>query len=207
MKKNIVIACIVTIIGIFILSFSQTGSKNDVSTQESTITPTSASTVLSSANLTQDEYNQFYKIAAAYLNGSKPYKCPDAVTFYDWKVKFYKDNPDLSLGEFSQRSNYLMQQNNYLYWACGIVFLNTYHDQEGQYLQEHGYNITPTPTTALSNDNYYTNSDGNQVHSPAYSNNDSIPAGATAQCADGTYSFSQHRRGTCSHHGGVAEWL
>jgi hypothetical protein len=25
--------------------------------------------------------------------------------------------------------------------------------------------------------------------------------------ADGTYSFSQSRRGTCSHHGGVAKWL
>jgi hypothetical protein len=35
----------------------------------------------------------------------------------------------------------------------------------------------------------------------------SPPAGATAQCRDGTYSFSQHRRGTCSHHGGVARWL
>jgi hypothetical protein len=33
------------------------------------------------------------------------------------------------------------------------------------------------------------------------------PAGATARCNDGTYSFSQHRRGTCSHHGGVAVWL
>lgn len=33
------------------------------------------------------------------------------------------------------------------------------------------------------------------------------PAGATAQCRDGTYSFSQHRQGTCSHHGGVARWL
>ena len=35
----------------------------------------------------------------------------------------------------------------------------------------------------------------------------SVPTGATAKCADGTYSFSQHRSGTCSHHGGVAEWL
>jgi hypothetical protein len=35
----------------------------------------------------------------------------------------------------------------------------------------------------------------------------SAPKGATALCADGTYSFSQHRRGTCSHHGGVKEWL
>jgi hypothetical protein len=33
------------------------------------------------------------------------------------------------------------------------------------------------------------------------------PVGATARCRDGTYSFSQHRRGTCSWHGGVAEWL
>lgn len=33
------------------------------------------------------------------------------------------------------------------------------------------------------------------------------PAGATAQCRDGTYSFSQHHSGTCSHHGGVAMWL
>lgn len=71
----------------------------------------------------------------------------------------------------------------------------------------------PAPTQAasqpqqssLSNDNYYTNADGDQVHSPAYSN--SVPTGATAQCGDGTYSFSQHRSGTCSHHGGVASWL
>jgi hypothetical protein len=31
--------------------------------------------------------------------------------------------------------------------------------------------------------------------------------GATAQCRDGTYSFSQHHSGTCSYHGGVAAWL
>ena len=65
---------------------------------------------------------------------------------------------------------------------------------------------TDTPTdSGLSNNNYYTNSSGNEVHSPAYDN--VVPAGASAQCGDGTYSFSQHRSGTCSHHGGVAEWL
>jgi hypothetical protein len=58
----------------------------------------------------------------------------------------------------------------------------------------------------LSNDRHYTNSDGQQVHSPAYSSG-GVPAGATALCGDGTYSFSQHRSGTCSHHGGVAKWL
>lgn len=51
---------------------------------------------------------------------------------------------------------------------------------------------------------YYTNSYGNRVQSPTYYN--SRPPGATALCRDGTYSFSQSRRGTCSHHGGVARW-
>jgi hypothetical protein len=39
----------------------------------------------------------------------------------------------------------------------------------------------------------------------AASNTD--PTGATAKCKDGTYSKSQHHSGTCSSHGGVAEWL
>jgi hypothetical protein len=59
----------------------------------------------------------------------------------------------------------------------------------------------------LSNSNHYVNSNGDLVHSPAYSEEGSIPAGATAQCADGTYSFSEHRQGTCSRHEGVSEWL
>ena len=51
---------------------------------------------------------------------------------------------------------------------------------------------------------HYTNSYGNRVQSPTYY--DSRPARATALCRDGSYSFSQSRRGTCSHHGGVARW-
>lgn len=35
----------------------------------------------------------------------------------------------------------------------------------------------------------------------------SAPPGATARCRDGTYSYSKHHSGTCSHHGGVAVWL
>lgn len=51
----------------------------------------------------------------------------------------------------------------------------------------------------------YVNSAGNTVCRPYEA--PSAPAGATAQCEDGTYSYSQSRRGTCSHHGGVARWL
>jgi hypothetical protein len=51
----------------------------------------------------------------------------------------------------------------------------------------------------------YINSSGNCVHRPETAG--TAPAGATAQCTDGEYSFSQHHAGTCSGHGGVAKWL
>jgi hypothetical protein len=51
----------------------------------------------------------------------------------------------------------------------------------------------------------YINARGNCVHRPVFTN--AAPADASARCRDGSYSFSQSRRGTCSHHGGVAEWL
>jgi hypothetical protein len=53
----------------------------------------------------------------------------------------------------------------------------------------------------------YINSQGKWVPSPTRTPDNQPPAGATAKCRDGTFSFSQSRRGTCSHHGGVAEWL
>ena len=54
---------------------------------------------------------------------------------------------------------------------------------------------------------HYTNAYGRTVHSPVPARDGQAPRGATARCRDGDYSFSQHRRGTCSHHGGVAVWL
>ncbi|MFD8497893.1 DUF3761 domain-containing protein [Amycolatopsis sp. NPDC059657] len=68
----------------------------------------------------------------------------------------------------------------------------------------------PTPKTTTSKKtvtaecgaDYYRNVDGNCVHRPGDS-----PSGASAKCKDGTYSYSQNRRGTCSGHGGVATWL
>ena len=54
---------------------------------------------------------------------------------------------------------------------------------------------------------HYRNVDGAVVHSPAHTDSGGAPAGASAQCRDGSWSFSLHHRGTCSHHGGVARWI
>ena len=59
----------------------------------------------------------------------------------------------------------------------------------------------------LQTNKHYTNSDGQVVRSPSKTESGKAPVGATAKCRDGSYSFSQHRTGTCSHHGGVESWL
>ena len=76
-----------------------------------------------------------------------------------------------------------------------------------------GSSVPPTSSASHNNpakpkctDNgTYVNSQGHTVKRPE--NCTTAPQGATAQCRDGTYSSSQSRRGTCSHHGGVAKWL
>jgi hypothetical protein len=52
---------------------------------------------------------------------------------------------------------------------------------------------------------YYKNVDAKCVRRPVKS--PTVPAGATAKCRDGSYSFSLHASGTCSGHGGVAVWI
>jgi len=60
----------------------------------------------------------------------------------------------------------------------------------------------PVTSQVSCGEDYYRNVDGNCVHRPSDS-----PSGASAKCRDGSYSYSQHRQGTCSGHGGVAQWL
>ncbi|MGY2892535.1 DUF3761 domain-containing protein [Deinococcus sp. UYEF24] len=63
----------------------------------------------------------------------------------------------------------------------------------------------PVPARLPPTSGTYTNVDGQQIQRPVMS--DTAPAGASAHCRDGSYSFSTHRSGTCSHHGGVGQWL
>jgi hypothetical protein len=58
---------------------------------------------------------------------------------------------------------------------------------------------------------YYINSNGHSVPRPCgdWHTSQGTPSGATALCADGRYSFSEHPHAswTCSYHGGVAQYV
>ncbi|MFC0510649.1 DUF3761 domain-containing protein [Asaia spathodeae] len=91
--------------------------------------------------------------------------------------------------------------------AIGLSAPANAFDKTGQH-QPAAQTSRPEPSEAqLQEHEHYTNSDGKRVHSPAHVVGGGIPAGASAKCGDGSYSFSLHHRGTCSHHGGVAQWL
>jgi hypothetical protein len=61
------------------------------------------------------------------------------------------------------------------------------------------------PSSSCDSATHYVNSSGSCVLRPTDPGD--APGGASAKCKDGTLSFSQHRSGTCSGHGGVAQWL
>ncbi|MGH7649903.1 MAG: DUF3761 domain-containing protein [Gemmatimonadaceae bacterium] len=63
----------------------------------------------------------------------------------------------------------------------------------------------PTPPAAAAAPTKPAGSSTASAGSGVSENND--PTGAMAKCKDGLYSHSKHRTGTCSRHGGVAQWL
>lgn len=67
----------------------------------------------------------------------------------------------------------------------------------------HGTYVAPAAVNCPNGT--YVNSAGNTVCSP--STTPATGISPTAICRDGSYSYSQSRSGTCSHHGGVETWL
>ena len=96
-----------------------------------------------------------------------------------------------------------------IYKDCNCTWIPVLYDGKIGYVNskylKSSINNTNSDHLNTTTVKHYTNSNGERVQSPTYYN--SPPAGATALCRDGTYSFSRSRRGTCSHHGGVARWL
>ncbi|MEP6886634.1 MAG: DUF3761 domain-containing protein, partial [Gammaproteobacteria bacterium] len=64
-----------------------------------------------------------------------------------------------------------------------------------------------TPAAAPASSQVTAKSETASKSAPSRAAGNTDPTGATAKCKDGTYSKSQHHSGTCSKHGGVAEWL
>ena len=84
-----------------------------------------------------------------------------------------------------------------------------YRGRSGYAARRYLTQTRPASTVRRSSDcgsGGYVNSRGRWVPSPCRSPS-GPPAGASARCRDGTYSFSQSRRGPCSRHGGVSRWL
>lgn len=88
---------------------------------------------------------------------------------------------------------------------CNATFYGVYGYVRESYLRQSLISHSPHSKRKFEVTKYYTNSSGKHIQSPSYFS--SSPSGATAECNDGTFSFSQSRRGTCSHHGGVKRWL
>jgi hypothetical protein len=96
--------------------------------------------------------------------------------------------------------------------VLAVILLSQQIVSQTQSSSQPSTNSTATGDTGPStgkvnctNNGTYENSKGQTVQRPE--NCSGPPRGATAQCRDGSYSFSHSRRGTCSHHGGVARWL
>lgn len=52
----------------------------------------------------------------------------------------------------------------------------------------------------------YVNISGHVIQDPTCVSPSVHLQGESAICRDGSHSMSEHRRGTCSRHGGVAQW-
>src|SRR2546422_142583 len=57
--------------------------------------------------------------------------------------------------------------------------------------------LSQQPNGSFKEGSGYTNTKGNRVRSPTRTPDNQPPAGATAQCRDGTFSFSQARPRAC----------
>lgn len=102
---------------------------------------------------------------------------------------------------------FLVQTSRFVGWLHGNTIRLTPAGPSAEDSQPKSTATRPRKSSGSSNSSSdtYTNTYGEVVPRPRHS--DTVPAGASARCRDGTYSFSRNRRGTCSHHGGVAQWL
>lgn len=151
-------------------------------------------------------YNFFQE--SKYVN-----ECSDAIELTG--LTFLFDNVDKACSiEYKNNERYITDKQ-YDYYKE----FNSLSDEELQNIQNnfmsrvtnkayfllHKDEIINSLSSLISgSENNYTNSN-NEDSSITDSHTNESPA-PTAQCNDETYSYSQNRQGTCSHHGGVYIW-
>ena len=91
-------------------------------------------------------------------------------------------------------------------YTCSAGWCSVARGRLAGYVLQEYLSSDPTPVVQRPGRGYV-NSRGEWVASPTRTPNDTPPPGASARRRDGTYRFSRSRSGTCSHHGGVAQWL
>ncbi len=125
---------------------------------------------------------------------------PDSTAYAATTLRVYQQ-PDSS----SRIVAFLPPGQRVLVAACDTAWCNVRTARTAGFVSAAG--LTAQAPAAQPAGRGYINSQGQWVPSPQRTPDNQPPAGATAQCRDGTYSFSRSRRGTCSRHGGVARWL
>ena len=136
------------------------------------------------------------EIQNSQIESSVPLQTPQQKQI-DSQSQTSKDDAKDKQAETKQSDNKTTQLKN----SQALKTTQTAYDQK-QTGKDSSISVPTYIAPTTCGDGYYKNSDGICVHSP--SNN---PSGATAECRDGTYSYSLHRSGTCSGHGGVAVWF
>ena len=105
----------------------------------------------------------------------------------------------------------MLRLRPYVFAFSLLIFIQAQLISQSQTTSQPGTTTTATDTKpkqeqpTCTNNGTYVNSKGQTVPRPETCS--AAPKGATAQCREGSYSYSQSRRGTCSHHGGVDKWL
>ena len=138
-------------------------------------------------------------IAISPLSAQAPLSTQDTLAYTTASVRLRaKPHP-------TARSLALLRQGSPVrLYECAEGWCSVTVSQLAGYVLQEYLSTAPQP---IAQGPGYVNSQGRWVPSPTRTPDGQAPAGASAKCRDGTFSFSQSRRGTCSHHGGVAEWL
>jgi len=141
----------------------------------------------------------------SYPGNSNPYTGKIATGNSDTYLKNY-NNTNSNSTKYSNNTYKSTPSYNTSIYSTGNT--NTYSRKPSNRSTVNDYYNTPTAQQLIlpqPTKQYYINSFDEVVERPTHYA--TPPRNASAVCRDGTYSFSRNRRGTCSHHGGVKNWL